>query len=88
MERHLEGKTLEQLDCQQWGEPNFDSWLIKRARELRKIPLNKFTVEDLRLMIGQGFSPEYLVPIALDVLKEDILAEGDYYPVQCPETGP
>lgn len=30
-------------------------------------------------MIGQEFSLNYLLPIALDVLKTSPLAEGDYY---------
>ena len=62
------------------GEPNFDSHLVKRTHALMKIPLNKFNTEDLRLMIGQRFSLNYLAPLALDVLAEDILAEGDCYP--------
>ena len=31
-------------------------------------------------MIGQGFGLNYLVPLAIDQLKINILAEGDYYP--------
>ena len=31
-------------------------------------------------MIGQGFSLEHLVPIALEKLSENPFAEGDYYP--------
>lgn len=72
--------TLEQLEHDRWGEPNFDSFLVKRTHALRKIPLNKFTIEDLRLMIGQSFSLDYLMPLALDVLMENVMAEGDYYP--------
>jgi len=38
------------------------------------------TVEDLRLLIGQQKGLEHLIPVALDVLREDPLAEGDLYP--------
>jgi len=31
-------------------------------------------------MIGQQISLEYLMPIALKVLEEEPLAEGDFYP--------
>ncbi len=47
---------------------------------LRKVPLNRLTVEDLRLLIGQGIGLQYLVPIALEFLEVDPLVEGDYFP--------
>ncbi len=31
-------------------------------------------------MIGQDIGSEYLVPVAMEVLERDLLAEGDYYP--------
>jgi len=31
-------------------------------------------------MIGQGFGLPYLIPLAIEKLKEDIFAEGDLYP--------
>jgi hypothetical protein len=30
-------------------------------------------------MIGQNFGLKFLIPIALDKLKDNIIAEGDYY---------
>ena len=30
-------------------------------------------------MIGQNFSLDYLIPLAIEKLNEDILAEGDLY---------
>ena len=38
-----------------------------------------FTVEDLRIMIGQQIGLQYLVPIALERLEIDPLAEGHCY---------
>tara|TARA_R110002095_G_scaffold179193_2_gene156432 strand:- start:57704 stop:58012 length:309 start_codon:yes stop_codon:yes gene_type:complete len=35
-----------------------------------------FTTEDLRIMIGQQISLFFLVPLALEKLEEDPLAEG------------
>ena len=43
-------------------------------------PLKDFTVEDLRIMIGQQIALNRLVPLALDRLQRDPLVEGDYYP--------
>jgi CDI immunity proteins len=73
-------KSLQELERDDWGEPTHDSFLVKACHDLRRKPLIEFTVEDLRLMIGQAIGLAYLVPIALDRLEEEPLAEGDLYP--------
>lgn len=60
--------------------PEDSSYLVRTANELRKKKLMDFEIEDLRLMIGQNISLNYLLPLAIDVLNKDILAEGDFYP--------
>lgn len=72
--------TLEQLENDYWGEPDFNSHLVTECHRLRKIPLNKFTTEDLRIMLGQKFSIKHLLPLAVEILEKDPLAEGDFYP--------
>lgn len=73
-------KTLTELENDYWGEPEYHSSLVTRCHDLRNKPLNKFSVEDLRLLIGQNISLAYLIPMALEYLRENILAEGMYYP--------
>lgn len=75
----MRDKTLQELDGEDWGEPDFDSYVVTNCHRLRHVPLKDFTVEDLRLVIGQKFSLEYLVPLALDRLEIDPLAEGAYF---------
>lgn len=72
-------RTLEQLENDYWGEPSYDSQLVKTCHILRKKPLKYFKTEDFRILIGQNISLNYLIPLALEVLKKDLLAEGDYY---------
>lgn len=72
-------KTLEELEGETWGESQFDSNLVTRCHELRRKPLKDFSVEDLRTMIGQGFSLHYLVPIALTFLADNPFVGGDFY---------
>lgn len=72
-------KTLEQLEKESWPEPTFHSYLVKTCHKLRKKPLQDFEVEDLRIMIGQSIGLKYLIPLALEELKVNILAEGDFY---------
>ena len=73
-------KSLQQLDGQDWGKPTFDSYLVTECHRLRRVPLRDFTVEDLRITIGQNIGLEHLVPLALERLHDDPFAEGAYYP--------
>lgn len=54
--------------------------LDSQVRALYKKAVKELTVEDLRLMIGQGVGLEYLIPLATDLLSENPFVEGDYYP--------
>lgn len=72
--------TLDQLDPPAWGEPDFDSGLVQTCHRLRRKPIGEFTVEDLRIMIGQQIGLRWLMPLALEVLERDPLAEGDFFP--------
>ena len=72
--------TLEELDGEDWGTPPYDSSLVKNCHRLRRVPLKDFSIEDLRIMIGQEIGLKYLVPIALVALEKEPLAQGDFYP--------
>ena len=73
-------KTLEELEKSYWGfAPDGVSFLVTRIHQIRKKTLNDLTIEDLRITIGQNLSLELLIPIAIDILKQNILAEGDLY---------
>jgi hypothetical protein len=81
MRKNWRYMTIEDLEKQRFGNPNeAPTNMVKRCLELCKVPLDKFTVEDLRLMIGQKFSLQYLIPLAIEHLQTDIFVEGNYYP--------
>jgi hypothetical protein len=73
-------KSLQELEQSDWGEPTYDSHLVTTVHRLRRVALREFSVEDLRIMIGQSIGLPYLVPLALQHLRKDPLAEGDFYP--------
>src|SRR5258708_62640 len=73
-------KSLQELEGIDWGEPIYDSYLVTTVYSLRHKPLNDFTIEDLRIVIGQNFSLPFLIPLALEQLEKDPLAQGDFYP--------
>jgi hypothetical protein len=79
LENNWKQKTLENLEKDYWGNAENGSHLVKRCHELRKVPLENFTTEDLRIMIGQGIGLNYLIPLALEVLTKDLFAEGDFF---------
>jgi len=73
-------KSLQELEGLDWGDPTFDSHLVIECHRLHRVPLCEFTVEDLRITIGQNIGLQYLVPLAIEQLSENPLAEGNYYP--------
>jgi hypothetical protein len=73
--------TIEEIEGDPWPDPGPDSThLIRRCTALRRKPLTDFTVEDLRIMIGQRICLPALLPRAVSILMRDPLVEGDYYP--------
>lgn len=73
-------KSLQELDKQEWRNDDFPSSLVLTCSALRRKPLREFTVEDLRIMIGQNLSLSYLVPLAIEHLQRDPLVAGDFFP--------
>ncbi|MEV6448449.1 contact-dependent growth inhibition system immunity protein [Amycolatopsis sp. NPDC051716] len=74
-------QTLEQLEGNPWGDPPADaSRLITTVHGLRRKPVGQLDAEDLRVLLSQQVGIDALVPYALDVLDDNPLAEGDFYP--------
>jgi len=80
MKQFDRSKSIQQLEGKDWGEPNFHAHLVRECHRLRRVPLCDFTVENLRIMIGQDIGLEYLVPLALERLQAEPYAQGDSYP--------
>lgn len=79
-ENNWRQETIESLEKKDFGNPkDAPTNMVKRCLELCKIPLEQFSVEDLRLMIGQDFSLRYLIHLAIEHLQVDIFVQGDYY---------
>ena len=71
-------ETLTELESDDWGPPTYPSYVVTTCHKLRYKPLEDFTAEDLRLMVGQEISLPSLMPMALDVLElVDPFAGGD-----------
>ncbi len=72
--------TLEELEGARRPESGFPSHLVQECQRLRKLQLRLFTVENLRIMLGQNLGSRYLVPVALEHLEAEPLVEGDFHP--------
>lgn len=81
LESNWTTKTLESLEKNIWPPINSsqESYLVNTTHALRKKQLKDFSIEDLRIMIGQDIGLKFLVPFAISILQNNILAEGDYY---------
>lgn len=80
MPEHDRSKTLQDLEGAGLGQPQFDSHAVTNAHRLYQVPLQEYTVEDLRFMISQQFGIPYLIPIALEHLHADPFVWGDCHP--------
>ena len=72
--------TIEELEDDCWAAPNFPSHLVDECPHLRKLQLGLFTIENLRILLGQNIGSQYLVPIALEHLEAEPFVRGDFYP--------
>lgn len=73
-------RSLEELERACWPAPSADDTrLVATALALRRRPIGELTVEDMRLLIGQDIGLPYLLPLALEMLRENPMAEGHMY---------
>lgn len=73
-------QSLEILENHYWGDPvNAPTNLVKRCIELSRVPVDNFSLGDLRVMIGQKFGLKYLIPLAIEKLQDNIFVEAEFY---------
>ena len=73
-------KSLENLEKNNWGEvPQDESSIVQRLYRLRKVPLEKLSTDDIRFMIIQEAGLSFLLTLALELLQDNLYAEGNYY---------
>lgn len=72
--------SLEELEDDRWPAPSGDATrLVATVHALRRKPIGELTVEDMRVLIRQNVGLFCLLPLALEVLRLDPLAEGHMY---------
>ena len=71
--------SIEQLENKIYPVVTDSTRLVLKITSLRKKPIADFSIEDMRICINQNESLVYLIPLAINQLTKDILAEGDFY---------
>lgn len=74
-----ENLTLEQIEHEPWKSYQYETALIAKCHGIRKKPIIHFTVEDFRILISQQISLTVLIPFAINILENNIFAEGAFY---------
>jgi hypothetical protein len=73
-------KSFETLENHHWGDlETAKTNLVKRCMELSKVSVGNFTVSDLRVMIGQKLGLQYLIPLAIEKLQDNIFVDSELY---------
>ena len=73
-------KSLEEIENGYWREPEYLSSLVINCHKNRQIPLKELTPDQIRLLLGQNIGTKYLLPLALNILKENPYIDCTYYP--------
>lgn len=80
MENNWRQKSIENLEKEIWGPPPENATpLMEKVHRLRTIPLEELRPMDLRLLIGQGVGLIFTIPLALEILREDLFVETEFY---------
>ncbi len=80
LENNWQQKSIENLERDFWGEPpESSSSLIEKIYQLRTIPIEKLDSKDIRILIGQNVGLIYIIPLALDLLGEDLFIDSEFY---------
>ena len=72
--------TLEQLDGDEWPEPDVRTSLIDTCHRLRKIDIGELEAGDLRILLGQRIGTRHLIEHAIGFLQNDPLVDATFYP--------
>ena len=72
-------KSIEELENDYWGEPTFDSYIITTCHKARQKPIKSLSNEEIRCLIGQKIGLRFLLPIAVNILKNEPLIDITYF---------
>lgn len=72
-------KSLEQLENDYWEDIAFPTGLVERCYRYRRIPIGNLTPGQIRTLISQQIGLKFLMPLALEMLRKDVLIDAELY---------
>lgn len=72
-------KSIEELENDYWRDPTFNSYVITTCHKARQKPLKLLSNEEIRCLIGQKIGLKFLLPIAIDILKNTPFIDVTYF---------
>ncbi|MRG46689.1 hypothetical protein GFS24_16320 [Chitinophaga sp. SYP-B3965] len=72
-------KSIEQLENDYWKDIAFPTGLVERCYRYRRIPIGSLTAGQIRTLISQQIGMKFLIPLALEMLKKNVLLEAELY---------
>lgn len=80
--KNYRSKTINELLGHKPNNENLEHWsnLVRKSNALEDKLVDRMTIEEMRLMIGQDIGNQFILPFAILELRKNILAEGDMYP--------
>lgn len=80
LENNWKQKSIENLEKDVWGQPPKGSTsLVEKIYRLRTIQIQKLEPKDLRLLIGQNVGLRFLIPAAIEILRDDLFIDAGLY---------
>lgn len=53
--------------------------MVDKVHRLRTIQIEKLEAKDIRLLIGQNVGLKFLIPVALDILQDNIFVDTELF---------
>lgn len=81
--RYVIDKSISELEKWKWKGPipnESDSYTEYRFYSLHDKPISELDLSDIRFLITQNSGLEYLVPLVIEKLRDDLFVETEYYP--------
>lgn len=72
-------RSIEELENDYWSKPTFDTYVITTCHNARRKPIKYLSNEEIRCLIGQKIGLRFLLPIAVDILKNEPFIDITYF---------
>lgn len=73
-------KSLNEIYGWEPMKPELDTYVLRTAARAMQLPLKDLSAEEIRLLIGQKVGLQYLLPLAIEILRKNPLKQASMFP--------